>query len=104
MSEASKIRILVVDDHPIVRAGLRTISEVDEGIVIVGEAANAAETMLAVRDLCPHVLLLDVRLPDRSGLDVCRKLKETGDGPRIIFLTSFADNALVLAAMEAGCD
>jgi two-component system, NarL family, response regulator DevR len=104
MSEASKIRILVVDDHPIVRAGLRTISEVDEGIVIVGEAANAAETMLAVRDLCPHVLLLDVRLPDRSGLDVCRKLKETGDGPRIIFLTSFADNALVLAAMEAGGD
>lgn len=103
--QESIIRVIVADDHPVVRAGLRTtITEVDPNIVVVGEAGNAAETMIAVRDLQPDVLLLDVRLPDRSGLDVCRELKASGSSPRILFLTSFADNALVLAAMQAGGD
>lgn len=105
MAEEKIIRVVVADDHPVVRAGLRTtIAEVDPSIVFVGEAANAAETMLAVRDLQPDVLLLDVRLPDRSGLDICRELKAGGDAPRVLFLTSFADNSLVLAAMQAGGD
>ncbi|MBI4664465.1 MAG: response regulator transcription factor [Verrucomicrobia bacterium] len=105
MCEESIIRVLVADDHPVVRAGLRaTITEVDPNIVVVGEAANAAETMIAVRDLQPDVLLLDVRLPDRSGLDVCRDLKAARGAPRVLFLTSFADNALVLSAMQAGGD
>src|SRR5690349_12884945 len=102
--EPSTIRLILVDDHPVVRAGLRTVSEVDEAIVIVGEAANAAETMLAVEQLRPDAILLDVRLPDRSGLDVCRAIKAMRNPPRILFLTSFADNDLVLAAMQCGAD
>ena len=98
------IRVLIVDDHPIVRAGLRTVSEVDEQIVIVGEAATAHEAMVAVRDLQPDALLLDVRLPDGNGMDLCRELKGGGRTPRVLFLTSFADNALVLSAMRSGGD
>ncbi len=104
MPSPDPIRVLLVDDHPVVRAGLRIITEVDEAIVIVGEAGNAAEALLAARELRPKVILLDVRLPDRSGLEVCRELKAQRDGPRVIFLTSFADNQLVLAAMQAGGD
>jgi len=98
------IRVLLVDDHPIVRAGLRIIAEVDSAIMVVGEAANAAEALRSVRALQPDVVLLDVRLPDRSGLDVCRDLKAQPGAPRVLFLTSFADNPLVLAAMQAGGD
>jgi DNA-binding NarL/FixJ family response regulator len=96
--------VLLVDDHPVVRTGLRIIAEVNAAITVVGEAANAAEALLAVRELQPDVLLLDVRLPDRSGLEVCRELKAARNGPRVLFLTSFADNQLVLAAMQAGGD
>jgi two-component system response regulator DevR len=99
-----QIRLMLVDDHPVVRAGLRTVSEVDEAIVIVGEAANASEAMIGARQLRPDALLLDVRLPDRSGLEVCREIKAMPNPPRILFLTSFADNDLVLAAMQAGGD
>ena len=103
-NEEPIIRLMLVDDHPVVRAGLRTIAEVDESIVIVGEAATAAETLIAVQQLRPDALLLDIRLPDRSGLDLCRELKAAPNGPRILFLTSFADNDLVLAAMQCGAD
>jgi two-component system response regulator DevR len=104
MNPNAPIRVLLVDDHPVVRTGLRIITEVDLAITVVGEAGNAAEALLAVRELRPDVLLLDVRLPDRSGLEVCRELKAARNGPRVLFLTSFADNQLVLAAMQAGGD
>ena len=104
MKSSPTIRVLIVDDHPVVRAGLRIITEVDPGILVVGEAANGAEAMLAVQEHFPDVVLLDVRLPDRSGLDVCRELKRRSDAPHILFLTSFADNSLVMAAMQAGGD
>lgn len=103
MPAQTPIRVLIVDDHPVVRAGLRVIAEVDAAILVVGEAGNATEAMTAAHQLGPDVLLLDIRLPDRSGLEVCRELKANG-GPRVLFLTSFADNPLVLAAMQAGGD
>lgn len=104
MKSSPTIRVLIVDDHPVVRAGLRVITEVDPGILVIGEAGSGAEAIVAVRDSLPDVVLLDVRLPDRNGIDVCRELKSQPKAPRILFLTSFADNALVLAAMQAGGD
>ena len=104
MKSSPTIRVLIVDDHPVVRAGLRVITEVDPGILVIGEAGIGAEALVAVRESLPDVVLLDVRLPDRNGIDVCRELKSQPKAPRILFLTSFADNALVLAAMQAGGD
>jgi DNA-binding NarL/FixJ family response regulator len=104
MKSSPVIRVLIVDDHPVVRAGLRVITEVDPGILVIGEAGSGAEAIVAVRESLPDVVLLDVRLPDRNGIDVCRELKSQPKAPRILFLTSFADNALVLAAMQAGGD
>jgi two-component system response regulator DevR len=104
MKSSPAIRVLIVDDHPVVRMGLRVITEVDPEIIVTGEAASAAEAILAVRQHRPDVVLLDVRLPDRSGLDVCREIKSQPSAPRVLFLTSFADNTLVLAAMQAGGD
>jgi DNA-binding NarL/FixJ family response regulator len=104
MKSSPAIRVLIVDDHPVVRMGLRIIAEVDAGIVVVGEAASASEAILAVANHRPDVVLLDVRLPDRNGMDVCRELKTRPGAPRVLFLTSFADNSLVLAAMQAGGD
>lgn len=104
MKSSPVIRVLIVDDHPVVRMGLRVITEVDPEIIVTGEAASAAEAILAVRQHRPDVVLLDVRLPDRSGLDVCREIKSQPSAPRVLFLTSFADNTLVLAAMQAGGD
>lgn len=104
MTDSPHIRVLIVDDHPVVRTGLRIITEVDPAIIVAGEAASAAEAILAARRLRPDVVLLDVRLPDRSGLEVCRELKTDPGAPKVLFLTSFADNPLVLAAMQAGGD
>jgi two-component system, NarL family, response regulator DevR len=104
MNPSPTVRVLIVDDHPVVRAGLRVITEVDPGILVIGEAGSGAEAIVAVRESLPDVVLLDVRLPDRNGIDVCRELKSRPGAPRILFLTSFADNALVLAAMQAGGD
>ncbi|MBE0544984.1 MAG: response regulator [Verrucomicrobia bacterium] len=70
MSLPAKPRVFIVDDHPVVRGGLRIIAEVDTTLEIIGEAANAAEALLATRELKPDVVLLDVRSPDRSGLEV----------------------------------
>jgi two-component system response regulator DevR len=104
VTDSPHIRVLIVDDHPVVRTGLRIITEVDPAIIVAGEAASAAEAILAARRLRPDVVLLDVRLPDRSGLEVCRELKTDPGAPKVLFLTSFADNPLVLAAMQAGGD
>ena len=104
MTDSPHIRVLIVDDHPVVRTGLRIITEVDPAIIVAGEAASATEAILAARRLRPDVVLLDVRLPDRSGLEVCRELKTDPGAPKVLFLTSFADNPLVLAAMQAGGD
>jgi DNA-binding NarL/FixJ family response regulator len=104
MKSSPTIRVLIVDDHPVVRAGLRVITEVDPGILVIGEAGSGAEAIVAVRKSLPDVVLLDVRLPDRNGIDVCRELKSRPGAPRVLFLTSFADNALVLAAIQAGGD
>jgi two-component system response regulator DevR len=104
MPTPSFIRVLIVDDHPVVRSGLRVIAVLAPSILVVGEAASVAEALTAFRALSPDVVLLDLRLPDGSGVDVCRQAKLERPEVRIICLTSFSDSALVLAAVAAGTD
>jgi len=98
------ITLLLVDDHPVVRDGLRRIRELEPRIQIVGEAATIRSAVEAARELSPEVILMDVRLPDGDGIAACREIKAFLPEARILFLTSYADNRFVLAAMEAGAE
>lgn len=98
------IRLLVVDDHPVVRDGLRRVQELTPQIRVVGEAATMRAAIEAAQRLQPAVILMDVRLPDGDGIEACRRIKALLPDTRVLFLTSYADNRFVLAAMEAGGD
>lgn len=104
MNEPSLITVLLVDDHPVVRVGLRTLLNSAPGLRVVGEAATARQALAEAVRLRPLVVLLDLRLADASGLEVCRQLKEAIPAPAVLFLTSYGDNASVVAAITAGAD
>ncbi|MBK7999907.1 MAG: response regulator transcription factor [Verrucomicrobia bacterium] len=102
MNSDPVISLLLVDDHPVVRDGLSRIRELEPRIEIVGEAASAATAIEEARRLKPSVILMDIRLPDGDGIQACREIKSFLPEVHVLFLTSFADNRLVLAAIEAG--
>ncbi|MEK6785641.1 MAG: response regulator transcription factor [Nitrospirota bacterium] len=96
------IRVLLVDDHEVIRVGLRTVLGQTQGIAVVGEAGTMAEAAQQAQRLKPDVILMDVRLPDGSGIDACREILGALPGTRVIFLTSYAEDDSVLAAVLAG--
>ena len=101
---ASPIRLLVVDDHPVLRDGLRTIQEMAADICIVGEAGTAEAALRLADSVEADVMLLDIRLQGQSGIEICWQLKARHPDLRVLFLTSYADEELILAALEAGAD
>ena len=104
MKREDHIRLLLVDDHPVVRNGLQQMRELEPRIQIVGEADTMVSAIETARRLSPEVILMDVRLPDGDGIEACRQIKRFLRETRILFLTSFADNRFVLASMAAGAD
>ena len=98
------VRVLIVDDHEVVRVGLRTLLSRAEGIEVAGEAADAREAIDEARRLLPDVVLLDVRLGDQNGFDVCREIQKFERDVRVLVLTSFADDNTVVEAISAGAD
>jgi len=103
MSPAKKpIRLLLVDDHQVVLVGLRTVLHNRQGITVVGEAGSRADAVRASERLKPDIILMDVRLPDGSGVEACRDILARHPTMRVIFLTSFADDEFALAAVLAG--
>jgi two-component system, NarL family, response regulator DevR len=96
------IRVLLVDDHEIVRVGLRSVLGQNHGIAVVGESASMAEAVGLAGKLKPDVILMDIRLPDGSGVDACREILAAHPGIQVIFLSSYADDDSVLAAVMAG--
>lgn len=101
MTDAA-VRVFVVDDHELVRRGIATFLTTADGFEIVGEAATGAQALARIPTVTPDVVLLDVRLPDRSGIDVCRELGSTVPSTRCIMLTAFSDDEAILAAVVAG--
>jgi two-component system, NarL family, response regulator DevR len=96
--------VLLIDDHHVVRVGVKTILADDPRLRVVGEASSGAEGLRLATELRPRVVLLDLRLPDQSGDVVCRQLKSLESPPVVLILTSFGDDDSVLACQAAGAD
>ena len=96
------IKVMLVDDQNLVRKGVRSLLELSEEIEVIAEAADGAEAIRMVPEVKPDVVLLDMRMPGLSGLDVLRKLSEDGSLPPTIILTTFDDDELVLAGIRCG--
>ena len=96
------IRVLIVDDHAIVRQGLRLLLENQPTIEVVGEAGEGETAIQMAASLQPDIMLLDLIMPDLSGIDVLRKIQERGIQTRCLVLTSSADDHLIKQALQAG--
>lgn len=104
LTETKTVRLLIVEDHEITRLGLCTLLGSCPQFEIVGEAGSVAEAQEAVARLKPDLLLLDVRLPDGSGIEVCRRLQHQESDTKVLVLTSYASDDLVFDAIAAGAD
>jgi two-component system, NarL family, response regulator DevR len=96
------IRLLIIDDHEMVREGLKAMLTAEPDFEIVGDAANAEQAFELIERLHPDVILLDVRLPGASGIDVCRTVTERYPETAVIILTTFSDETLVAQCIQAG--
>ena len=102
MSDESEIKVLLVDDHAVVREGLRTYLDLEDRLAIVGEAANGREAVDKVRVLRPDVVLMDLLMPEMDGITATKAIKEVAPEVKIIVLTSFQDDEHIMPAIEAG--
>lgn len=99
---ADRIRVLLADDHQVVRRGLRTFLEVQDDIEVVGEAADGAEAVARAEELRPHVVLMDVRMPGTDGVEALRTLHGLGNPARVLVVTSFTEQRTAVPALRAG--
>ncbi|HEX5149366.1 MAG TPA: response regulator transcription factor [Candidatus Limnocylindrales bacterium] len=104
MSDASlpALRLVVVDDHEVVRQGLVALLDRRDAFQVVGEAGNVEEAMTVVRRMKPDLVIMDVRLPDGSGIEACRDIRSEMPEVRVVILTSYPDEEAVLSAIIAG--
>lgn len=96
------IRVMIVDDHEVVRLGLRTALDIEEDIDVVAEASSGHEALEKCQSLRPHVVLLDVVMPGMDGISTCRELLSLEPAPRVVVLTSYNDEQAVASAVLAG--
>ncbi|MGW3744646.1 response regulator [Streptomyces sp. NPDC005146] len=96
------IRVLLVDDHQVVRRGLRTFLEIQDDIEVVGEAADGAEGVARGEELRPDVVLMDIKMPGTDGIEALRKLRELENPAKVLIVTSFTEQRTVVPALRAG--
>jgi DNA-binding NarL/FixJ family response regulator len=96
------VRVFLLDDHEVVRRGLRDLLEAEDDLVVVGEAGTAEEAYGRIPATSPDVAILDVRLPDGDGVEVCREIRSQHPGIACLMLTSFADDEALFSAIMAG--
>ena len=97
-----RINVAIVDDHEIVRHGLRQALERESDIMIIGEARTGAEAVVLAETLRPHVMLLDVKLEDVEGPEVCRRVLAASPGTSVVMLTSYLQDSIILKSLNAG--
>lgn len=98
------LRIVIVDDHPVVREGLALVLREDPDFSIVGSATTAREAVVVARETRPDIILLDLRLPDRLGVDVISEIRAVAPGTKVVLFTAHADHEGVRTAIEVGLD
>jgi DNA-binding NarL/FixJ family response regulator len=96
------LRVLLVDDHELMRQGLRSIVERDDGIEVVGEAASGREAVALASTLAPHVVVMDVAMQDMNGIEATRQVRNACPGVRVVALSSHSDSRYVTAMLDAG--
>ncbi|MCC0579138.1 response regulator [Streptomyces californicus] len=96
------IRVLLVDDHQVVRRGLRTFLEIQEDIEVVGEASDGEEGVARTEELRPDVVLMDIKMPGTDGIEALRRLRELDNPARVLIVTSFTEQRTVVPALRAG--
>src|SRR5712671_7874078 len=100
--DPSPIRILTVDDHPLIRVGIATLVAPESDMKLVGEACNGREAIAKFRECRPDVTLMDLQMPDMSGFDAIIAIRDEFPGARIIVLTTYAGDAQAVRAMKVG--
>jgi DNA-binding NarL/FixJ family response regulator len=100
--DSRRLRILIVDDHDVVRLGLRSLLEGRGAFQVVGEAGSVAEAVREAARTSPDVVIMDIRLPDGSGIEACREIRSHNPDCRVIMLTSYADDEAIFASVLAG--
>lgn len=98
----SEVRIMLVDDHEVVREGLRALLSRREGFQVVAQAGSVAESIVEAGRTRPDIIVMDVRLPDGSGIEACREIREAFPETKVIILTSYTDDDAVFASILAG--
>ncbi|WNE95781.1 response regulator transcription factor [Streptomyces luomodiensis] len=102
MADPGRIRVLLVDDHQVVRRGLRTFLEVQDDIEVVGEASDGEEGIARAEELRPDVVLMDVKMPGLDGIEALRTLRDLDNPARVLVVTSFTEKRTVVPALRAG--
>ena len=102
IDSTGKIKVLIVDDHQVVRQGLRTFLELQEDILVVGEAGDGQSAVEMVRQLNPNIVLMDLVMPRLDGISATRQVKSLGSDVKVIALTSFTEDDKVFPAIQAG--
>jgi two-component system, NarL family, response regulator DevR len=99
---STRVRVLLCDDHELVRRGLRALLESDLTVEVIGEAGSADEAVATAAATKPDVVVMDVRMPGRSGIEACRDIRAQREQTRVLILTSFADDEALFSAIMAG--
>jgi two-component system, NarL family, response regulator DevR len=97
-----QVRVMLVDDHEVVREGLRTLIGRHKEMLVVGEAGTTAEAIETAAKAKPDVIVMDIRLPDGSGVEACRAIRAARPETKVIMLTSYADDEALFASIVAG--
>ncbi len=102
MTESGKVRVVLCDDHELVRRGLSSLLEESDGCELVGEAGDADSVLKVVDAMHPNVVLMDVRLPGRSGIEACRDIRSAHADVQVLMLTAYADDQALFSSIMAG--
>ena len=102
MAANAKLKILIVDDHDIVRKGLAMLVSRQEDLTVVAEAGTVAEAVEKARETVPDVVVMDIRLPDGTGIEACREIRNDNSDVKVLMLTSYGDEEAVMGSIMAG--